>query len=411
MKDQHKNIPKLRFPEFDEPWEEKKLNDQATFFKGKGLSKNSLTEVGEDCILYGELYTKYGFEINRVLSKTSELIENPIIGHKNDVLVPSSGETPIDIACASALNVEPVILGGDLNVIRPKNEINGTFISYQINGKYKEKLSTYAQGKSVVHLYNESIKNMNIAFPSYKEQNKISSFFSRLDKQIEFEEKKLHLLMERKKGYMQKIFSRKLRFKDEAGEDFPDWIEYKLSDISERITRKNKGLISQLPLTISAQYGLVDQLSFFNKSVAGVDLEGYYLLKNGEFAYNKSYSAGYPYGAIKKLDLYEEGLLSTLYICFRIKGNVNTNFLAQYFESTKWHKQIVNISGEGARNHGLLNIAVGDFFETRHILPCFEEQEKIAMLLDKLDEKVKKQKKKLDLLKQQKKGLMQLMFI
>lgn len=147
-------------------------------------------------------------------------------------------------------------------------------------------------------------------------------------------------------------------------------------------------------MTISAQYGLVDQISFFNKSVASSDLSNYYLLQNGEFAYNKSYSNDYPWGAIKRLDRYDKGCLSTLYICFKPNVSlVNTDYLVHYFESPKWYKQVSDIAGEGARNHGLLNIAVGDFFLTKHKFPSLDEQEKVADLLNKVQERIDAQNK------------------
>ncbi|WP_417080393.1 restriction endonuclease subunit S [Holdemanella biformis] len=168
--------------------------------------------------------------------------------------------------------------------------------------------------------------------------------------------------------------------------------KYNLYEFATRVTRKNKDNVSNLPLTISAQYGLVDQVSFFNKTVASKDMSGYYLLKNGEFAYNKSYSNDYPWGAIKRLDLYDMGCLSTLYICFKTNDNiVNSNYLAHYFESSKWHKQVADIAGEGARNHGLLNIAVNDFFNTKHAVPTIENQIKIAGFLDLIEERIQTQ--------------------
>lgn len=167
---------------------------------------------------------------------------------------------------------------------------------------------------------------------------------------------------------------------------------YILNEFVTRVIRKNVNNISNLPLTISAQYGLVDQISFFNKTVASKDMSGYYLLKNGEFAYNKSYSKDYPWGAIKRLDLYDIGCLSTLYICFKCnKSIVDSNYLVHYFESTKWHRQVSSIAGEGARNHGLLNIAVNDFFNTKHAIPPIENQKKIAKFLDLIEEKIQTQ--------------------
>ena len=168
--------------------------------------------------------------------------------------------------------------------------------------------------------------------------------------------------------------------------------KYNLYEFATRVTRKNKDNVSNLPLTISAQYGLVDQVSFFNKTVASKDMSGYYLLKNGEFAYNKSYSNDYPWGAIKRLDLYDMGCLSTLYICFKTNDNiVNSNYLAHYFESSKWHKHVADIAGEGARNHGLLNIAVNDFFNTKHAVPTIENQIKIAGFLDLIEKRIQTQ--------------------
>ena len=171
------------------------------------------------------------------------------------------------------------------------------------------------------------------------------------------------------------------------------------------MTRKNKGQ-TNLPLTISAQYGLVDQISFFNNKVASADMSNYYLLKRGEFTYNKSYSSDYPLGAVKRLDLYDMGALSTLYICFKIVGDINSDYLVHYFESPKWHRGVYEIAGEGARNHGLLNIAVGDYFETQHYLPCsLKEQEKIASMLNLIQRRIEVQNKLIEQLESLIKGI------
>ena len=140
-------------------------------------------------------------------------------------------------------------------------------------------------------------------------------------------------------------------------------------------------------------------------------MSGYYLLKNGEFAYNKSYSNDYPWGAIKRLDLYDMGCLSTLYICFKTNDNiVNSNYLVHYFESSKWHKQVADIAGEGARNHGLLNIVVNDFFNTKHAVPTIENQIKIAGFLDLIEKRIQTQIKIIDTLSSQKKQIRNLIF-
>ena len=160
-----------------------------------------------------------------------------------------------------------------------------------------------------------------------------------------------------------------------------DWEQRKLEEIVERVTRKNQDLVSELPLTISAQYGLIDQNEFFDKRVASKDVSGYYLIYNGEFAYNKSTSTDAPWGAIKRLDKYENGVLSTLYIVFKIRNEeeVNSDFLVTYYDTSNWHKDIQAIAAEGARNHGLLNIAPADFFKTELMMPQdIDEQKKIG---------------------------------
>lgn len=184
-----------------------------------------------------------------------------------------------------------------------------------------------------------------------------------------------------------------------------EWNMHKLNQLVERVTRKNKGEESKIALTISAQYGLVDQETFFNNKVASSDLSHYYLLVKGDYAYNKSYSSGYPWGAVKRLNLYEKGAVSTLYICFRPFNTVDSDYIGHYFESKKWHKEVSEIAVEGARNHGLLNISVKDFFETLHFVPSITEQKKIAALLTLIDERIATQNKIIDKLKSLIKGL------
>ena len=198
----------------------------------------------------------------------------------------------------------------------------------------------------------------------------------------------------------------RLRFPEFSGE----WVEKKLGEISERVTRKNKNNETDLPLTISSKDGLVDQITYFNKTVASKDMSGYYLLKNGEFAYNKSYSVGYDFGSVKRLDKYPMGALSTLYICFSIK-NFDSDFMKVYFDSLKWYREIYLIAAEGARNHGLLNISTEDFFETRHKLPLdIPEQKKIAAFFTLLDRRIQKQRQLVERLKTYKRGVLQRVF-
>ncbi|WP_281164439.1 restriction endonuclease subunit S [Liquorilactobacillus sicerae] len=180
--------------------------------------------------------------------------------------------------------------------------------------------------------------------------------------------------------------------------------------MSERVTRKNKNNESTRPLTISAQDGLVDQNNFFNKQIASRDVTGYFLVKNGEFAYNKSYSNGYPWGAIKRLDKYEMGVLSTLYIVFR-PSTINSQFLVSYYDTTKWYKEVSKNAAEGARNHGLLNISPVDFFNTLLTIPIsIGEQQKIGTFFKQLDHLIALHQRKLAVLKKLKRGYLQKMF-
>ena len=191
---------------------------------------------------------------------------------------------------------------------------------------------------------------------------------------------------------------------------YEPWRAEKLSDFAERVTRKNSNNETDLPLTISSKDGLVDQISYFNKTVASKDMSGYYLLRNGEYAYNKSYSVGYDFGSIKRLDRYPMGALSTLYICFALKKH-DTDFIKVYFDSLKWYKEIYMISAEGARNHGLLNVPTDEFFATKHYLPeNTAEQRKVADFLIALDRRIDAQQSLVDNLKKYKRGVLSVAF-
>ena len=203
----------------------------------------------------------------------------------------------------------------------------------------------------------------------------------------------------------------KLRFRADDGSQFPDWEEKKLNEIAARVTRKNKDNVTDIPLTISSADGLIDQRDFFNKVVASKDMSGYYLLKNGEFAYNKSYSKGYDFGSIKRLDLYDEGALSTLYICFALNKNEKSDFYQKYFDSLSWYPELQKICAEGARNHGLLNVPTNDFFQLKLCVPSSEqEQQKIAEFLSTIDTVIEKQKETVSAWEERKKGVMQKLF-
>lgn len=200
-----------------------------------------------------------------------------------------------------------------------------------------------------------------------------------------------------------------LRFKGHDRQEFSEWESIVLKDIAKRVKNKNKENNKNV-LTISAQQGLINQEEYFNKSVAAKDLTNYYLLNKGDFAYNKSYSNGYPMGAIKCLNRYEKGVVSTLYICFKFHEKYNNSFFEQYFETGLHNKEIEKVAQEGARNHGLLNIGLKDFFNIELTIPSVEEQNKIVSFLKAVDEKITQLTQKYGLLTQYKKGVMQQIF-
>jgi type I restriction enzyme S subunit len=184
-----------------------------------------------------------------------------------------------------------------------------------------------------------------------------------------------------------------------------EWEETRFKKMFSRLFRKNKENNDNV-LTISAQYGLISQRDFFNKDIASEDKSNYFLLHNGEFAYNKSYSNGYPFGALKRLDMYDKGIVSPLYICFSAnENNECPDFYVHYFEAGMMNREIQAFAQEGARNHGLLNIAVDDFFNSYLLLPPLPEQEKIAEILSAQDKLIALKEKLVEEKKRQKKHI------
>ena len=218
------NVPTLRFPEFTDEWKECELKDIAIFSKGAGISKDQLSETGESCILYGELYTKYKSEvISNVISKTDIENSNLVWSKANDVIIPSSGETAIDISTARCVPYDNILLGGDLNIIRLKDQ-DGRFFSYQLNGVRKLDIAQIAQGVSVVHLYGESLKRLKVRYPSKSEQEKISSLLSVLDERIETQNR----IIKELKLYRNALIFRLLTPKDK-------WIRLSIGDVAHVI--------------------------------------------------------------------------------------------------------------------------------------------------------------------------------
>ena len=200
------NAPNLRFPEFQGEWEEKRLSEIADLYKGNGISKEQLSDSGESCILYGELYTKYKSEvISEVLSKTSIDTKKLVRSKANDVIIPCSGETAEDIATARCLPYDDILLGGDLNIIR-LHDTDGSFMSYQLNGKRKYDIAKVAQGVSVVHLYGEHLKNVKTYVPCVEEQKKIAKLLSLLDERIATQNKVIEDLKKLKCAIAERLF-------------------------------------------------------------------------------------------------------------------------------------------------------------------------------------------------------------
>ena len=272
-------------------------------------------------------------------------------------------------------------------------------------------LKSLSDKTGVPGINRNDVHKIPTAVPSVAEQKKIAEFLGAMDEKIRLLQSRHEQITLYKKGIMQKIFTQTLRFKADDGNDFPDWEFKKLGEVFERVTRKNVE-DDQNVLTISGQLGLINQREYFNKSVSSKDVTGYYLIKNGEFAYNKSYSKGYPMGAIKRLNRYEQGVVSTLYICFQTPAEISAKFYEQFFEGGGLIHELSKIAQEGARNHGLLNISVVEFFKDIKIpFPSTSEQQKIADFLSAIDEKIEAVSAQIENMQSFKKGLLQQMFV
>lgn len=315
--------------------------------------------------------------------------------------------------------VNQQIVGGNVNqhvcIIRANKKLIPSFLCNFLLSQYGQKqIESFQAGGNRQGLNFEQIKSIKIGLPSVEEQKKIADLLLLIEQRITIQNKIIEDLKKLKSAICEKLFSSP---KDKQPQIrlygfFGDWHFVRLSDICHRICRKNTGEQCKQVLTIAAQYGLVSQEEFFNKNVASENLSGYYLLQKGDFAYNKSYSGDYVWGTVKRLDNYEQGVLSPLYICFRPDpARVDSDFLIYYFESKKWHKTVANIAGEGARNHGLLNISVVDYFNTIHCIPSMDEQKQIAQIIGTLLSKIAREQRMLNCYAAQRQYLLRQMFI
>lgn len=258
--------------------------------------------------------------------------------------------------------------------------------------------------KSMRNISKKSFLSIPIPFPPLTEQLQIAEILSTWDEALEKINKLIQAKQQRKQALIQQLLLGKKRlpgFKEE-------WAEEKLSSLFSRVVTKNKDGHTQV-VTISAQKGLICQRDYFNKQIASKNLENYFVLKKGQFAYNKSYSKGYPMGAIKRLDRYNHGVVTTLYICFELTNPSKScsDFWLHYFESGALNRGLTRIAHEGGRAHGLLNVTPKDFFEVTILSPSLEEQTAIANILTTCNNELNllhKQRKTID---NQKRGLMQ----
>ena len=216
-------IPKLRFKGFSGEWNSHQLGDIASFQKGKGISKADIDAEGSyKCIRYGELYTEYNEVIDTVVSKTNQPITESVVSEKGDVLIPASGETAIDMATACSLQFDDIILGGDINVIRPAKKTYSELIAYSLSHSKRKQLARVAQGNSVVHIYGKHLSTLQIELPNTEEEVfAINKILKVVNTKINLLTKKKEALETYKKGLMPKIFSQELRFKREDGTDYP----------------------------------------------------------------------------------------------------------------------------------------------------------------------------------------------
>lgn len=396
-------VPEIRFPEFRGHWIQKTLGESFEERSERNRSDLPLLSLGENGLVY---QSETARKDNSNADKSKYL--RVAFG---DIAYNTMRMWQGRCVCAG---IEGIVSPA-YTVCKPKEGVDSLFHYYLFKTQRMiQVFHQHSQGlvSDTLNLKYDSFSKIKYLIPpTLAEQEKIAQFLSEADEMISAQEQKVESLKAHKKGLMQQLFPQsgettpRLRFPGFTGK----WQEKKLNKVFSRVTRKNAEN-NQNVLTISAQYGLISQLEFFKKSVASSDVTGYYLLHRGEFAYNKSSSQGRPVGAIKPLRLYDKGVVSTLYICFKCNNPEEIDFWEQYFDAGILDSEILSIAQEGARNHGLLNISTGDFFGLNVILPTPPEMKKIAECLFSFDDVITAAENELDSLKAHKKGLMQQLF-
>ncbi len=405
MKKQTKNSPQLRFPEFEAEWQLKEIKDVGQVVTGSTPSTSNTEYYGgnELFVSPADIYSnRYIITTKTTLSKAG--FEKGRLIKKGSVLFVCIGSTIGKVGQAGF----DCITNQQINSVISKIDNDNNFI-YSLLEKKARHIKILAGEQAVPIINKSTFERYKLFLPTLPEQQKIASFLSAVDQKIQLLTRKKTLLEQYKKGAMQKIFSRTIRFKDENGQDYPDWEEKRLGEVASRVTTKNHDGEVKAVLTNSATDGIVNQQDYFKKDIANQEnLQGYYVVSQNDFVYNPRISHHAPVGPIKrnKLDI---GVMSPLYTVFRINQRY-LNYFEYYFETTKWYRYMHCIANFGAR-HDRMNITNADFLKMPLPVPCDIEQEKICLFLDQLTRKIEIASIQLSQTQSFKKGLLQRMFV
>ena len=388
-----------------EDWELKKLGKVGEIDK-KSLNSNTDKEYEFDYISLSDVDSdQFSIKTSKQKFKNAPSRARRIV-KKGDVLL-STVRPNLEGFTIIRDEVKDLIASTGFAVITSKNELHNEYLfNFLFSNIIKRQFHKLLVGSNYPAINSSDVKNLKIPVPPLPEQKKIADCLSTWDVAIEKQNALINALTDRKKALMQQLLTGKKRLPGFSEE----WKEVKLGDLFEKINRKNEEGNTNV-VTISAQRGFVKQTDFFNKSVASETLDNYSLIYHGEFCYNKSYSNGYPLGATKRLIAFEKAVVTTLYICFKIKDQKKSNgsFFEQFFEANSLDRSLIKIAQEGGRAHGLLNVSLSDFFNIKIKLPPIEEQTAIAEILATADRELTLQKEKLAQLQTLKKGLMQVL--
>jgi type I restriction enzyme S subunit len=407
------NVPQLRFPGFEEEWDEKKLgNITEKVNSGKTPLGGESVYVDEGILFIRSqnvLDSKLSFENSTFIPEViNNTMKNSIV-IANDILLNITGAS-LGRSCVVPNDFTMGNVNQHVCIIRLNKENSPYFVQPIFSSvKGQNIFSSLQTGSGREGLNFQSIKGITLSIPALPEQQKIASFLSAVDEKIQQLSRKKELLEQYKKGVMQQLFSGKLRFKDENGKEYPDWEEKKLGELAEKRIAKNKDNKINLVFTNSAVQGIVNQRDFFDKDIANQNnLSGYYLVENNDFVYNPRISTLAPVGPISRNHL-GTGIMSPLYSVFRFKYG-NLDFIEYFFNSSIWHMHMKDISNYGARDDRM-SFSTSDFYKMPIPLPCIEEQQKIAIFLSSIDAKIENTNSELEKTQGFKKGLLQKMFV